>query len=185
MSVPTTGSDDDRGHATVPVVTSDAAATGSRVALRDLARPLLPIRRHPAYRRRELRHVRPARAAVTWSCFAKASEEPIAEFVLDPVHNRTGDVWHVLVHGLGPDVLYGYRVHGPYAPRAGHRYKPEAVVLDRYAPALSGGQRWGLPDIPHSRSEGRPTRRCRLIFDEFDWEDDVPAGDAAGADGAL
>ena len=67
----------------------------------------------------------------------------LAEIPLDPTLNRTGDVWHVFVHGLAPDLLYGYRVHGPFAPKAGHRFNPQAVVLDPYAPAISGGHRWG------------------------------------------
>src|SRR5689334_9287766 len=52
--------------------------------------------------------------------FRDGQEEPFAEVPLDPARNRTGDVWHVFVHDLGPDVLYGYRVSGPAAPRAGH-----------------------------------------------------------------
>jgi glycogen operon protein len=85
--------------------------------------------------------------------------EPTAEF---PLH-RTGDVWHVLVHGLRPPVLYGYRAHGPSAPRAGHRFDPRAVLLDPYAPAVSG-ERWGEPHGP---------RYSQLVVDDFDWEDDA------------
>src|SRR5437588_11111897 len=56
--------------------------------------------------------------------FKEGQEEPVAEVPLDPAVNRTGDVWHVCVHGLKPDVLYGYRVHGPLTPKAGHRFNP-------------------------------------------------------------
>jgi glycogen operon protein len=106
--------------------------------------------------------------------FKEGREKPIAEIPLDPVYNRTGDVWHVLVHGLPSDCLYGYRVHGPWAPKAGHRFDSKAILLDPYAQAISGGQRWGAPDIPHGLSQGRLTRRCRLVIDEFDWQDDSP-----------
>src|SRR5439155_3299010 len=54
--------------------------------------------------------------------FEEGREEPVAEFPLDAATNRTGDVWHVFVHGLRSGALYGYRVHGPYAPKAGHRF---------------------------------------------------------------
>ncbi len=104
--------------------------------------------------------------------FEAGREEPFAEFLLDPAINRTGDVWHVLVHGLQSPVLYGYRAHGPYAPKAGHRFNPRAVLLDPYAPSVSGGQRWGAPDLPHDGG-GRLTRRGQLVLDEFDWGDDV------------
>src|SRR5262245_14577239 len=93
--------------------------------------------------------------------FKEGQEEPIAEVPLDPTVNRTGDVWHVFVHGLKPDVLYGYRVHGPLNPKAGHRFNPRAVVLDPYAPAVSG-------------------RVGRLVADDFDWEDDVPPATPLG-----
>ena len=62
--------------------------------------------------------------------FHEGREEPIAEIPLDPAIHRTGDVWHVLVHGLKSPVLYGYRVHGPSGPKSGHRFNPRAVVLD-------------------------------------------------------
>ena len=35
---------------------------------------------------------------------------------LDRARNRTGDVWHVWVEGIGPGQLYAYRVDGPYEP---------------------------------------------------------------------
>ena len=35
---------------------------------------------------------------------------------LDSTRNRTGDVWHVWVEGIGPGQLYAYRVDGPYKP---------------------------------------------------------------------
>jgi glycogen operon protein len=106
--------------------------------------------------------------------FRDGQEEPFAEVPLDPARNRTGDVWHVFVHDLGPDVLYGYRVSGPAAPRAGHRFDPRAVLLDPYARALSGGHRWGHPDALPGRGGGRLTRRGRVVADDFDWGDDAP-----------
>ncbi len=33
----------------------------------------------------------------------------------------------------GPGTVYGYRVHGPYAPDAGHRFNPNKLLLDPYA----------------------------------------------------
>ncbi len=106
--------------------------------------------------------------------FKEGREKPVAEIPLDPNYNRTGDVWHILVQGLPFDILYGYRVHGPSAPKSGHRFEPKAILLDPYALAISGGQRWGAPDIPHGVNHGRLTRRCRIVADEFDWEDDCP-----------
>jgi isoamylase len=106
--------------------------------------------------------------------FKEGREKPVAVIPLDPNYNRTGDVWHILVQGVPFDILYGYRVHGPWAPKSGHRFDAKSILLDPYALAISGGQRWGAPDIPHGVNHGRLSRRCRIVADEFDWEDDCP-----------
>jgi isoamylase len=53
---------------------------------------------------------------------------------------------HEVFHGYLPDVrpgqLYGYRVHGPYAPEAGHRFNPNKLLIDPYALELRGEMRW-------------------------------------------
>ena len=114
--------------------------------------------------------------------FKEGQEEPIAEFPLDPALNRTGDVWHILVHGVTPSHLYGYRVHGPFAPRGGHRFNSRSIVLDPYARALSGGHPWGGPDgtpaLVNGNGNGHASvpvpRRGRIVSDDFDWEGDIP-----------
>ncbi|MFZ1945089.1 MAG: hypothetical protein WAU43_15815, partial [Acidobacteriaceae bacterium] len=52
---------------------------------------------------------------------------------LDPVRNRTGDVWHLWVRDIPVGQLYGYRVTGPYLPEEGHRFNPHKLLLDPYA----------------------------------------------------
>ncbi|MBN2021579.1 MAG: glycogen debranching protein GlgX [Pirellulales bacterium] len=106
--------------------------------------------------------------------FRQGRTEPIAEIPLKPSTNKTGDVWHVFVADLPLDVLYAYRVYGPFLPRKGHRFDPKRIVLDPYARALSGGQRWGQSDIVRSEPNSEVARRCRIVNDEFDWEGDVP-----------
>src|SRR5437588_11249977 len=34
----------------------------------------------------------------------------------------TDEIWHGYVPEIGPGTIYGYRVHGPYARDAGHRF---------------------------------------------------------------
>jgi glycogen operon protein len=106
--------------------------------------------------------------------FHENSLEPLAEIPLDPSMNKTGDVWHIFVADLPLDILYAYRVFGPFDPQKGHRFDPKEVMLDPYARALSGGQIWGQPDIDHAHANGQTTRRCRIVSGEFDWEGDVP-----------
>ena len=54
----------------------------------------------------------------------------------------TDEVWHVYVPGLEPGAVYGYRVHGPYEPEAGHRFNPNKLLLDPYAKAHVGSLTW-------------------------------------------
>ena len=112
--------------------------------------------------------------AVSLVLFKEGVEEPLGEIPLDPTQNKTGDVWHIFVLNLPPDTLYGYRLNGAFAPKAGHRFSNKAIVLDPYARAISGGHRWGVPDIPHGKENGRLIRRGKLAIDDFDWEGDVP-----------
>jgi glycogen operon protein len=59
-----------------------------------------------------------------------------------PLRERYGDVWHIHVGGVVPNTLYGYRVHGPYQPEAGHRFNPAKLLIDPYARKLSGRLKW-------------------------------------------
>ncbi len=56
---------------------------------------------------------------------------------------HTDGVWHGHLPGAMPGLVYGYRVHGPYEPRRGHRFNPAKLLLDPYARALVGTLRHG------------------------------------------
>jgi glycogen operon protein len=49
---------------------------------------------------------------------------------------RNGDIWSGHVPKVGPGQRYGYRVHGPYDPRRGHRFNPSKLLVDPYARML-------------------------------------------------
>jgi isoamylase len=102
-----------------------------------------------------------------------------------PIEQKTAHVFHVYVPGIPLGQRYGYRVRGPYEPGAGHRFNPNVVLLDPYARAVDGVERWdsgcfayelGNPDadlLPSSEpSLGAP--RGIVIDDDFDWEGDEP-----------
>src|SRR5689334_11711432 len=55
-----------------------------------------------------------------------------------PLTEVDGFVWHGYLPGVGPGQRYGYRVHGPFDPRAGHRCNPAKLLLDPYAKAIEG-----------------------------------------------
>ncbi len=54
----------------------------------------------------------------------------------------TDGVWHGYLPGCAPGQLYGYRVHGEYAPESGRRCNPHKLLVDPYARALHGEFRW-------------------------------------------
>ena len=56
-----------------------------------------------------------------------------------------GFIWHGYLYGIGPGQRYGFRVHGPYEPKAGHRCNPAKLLLDPYAKAIEGEVSWGQP----------------------------------------
>ena len=106
--------------------------------------------------------------------YREGQDQPLAVLPLDPAINKTGDVWHIFVRGLPSDILYGYCLDGPFAPRAGHRFDPRTLLLDPYARAVSGFFSWGAGSEPHGQAIGHPARLGRIISDDFDWDGDIP-----------
>jgi glycogen operon protein len=118
--------------------------------------------------------------AVTLVLFVPVSEQSVAtetiEIPLEPLLNKTGDVWHVLVCGAGPNLLYGFRAAGVDDPQgSGHCFRKDTLLIDPYARALADGEEWG--GRPPARSGGRRSgfsRACQVADDHFDWQGDRP-----------
>lgn len=96
-----------------------------------------------------------------------------------PVVERTHDIWHVYIPGLKPGQMYGFRVHGPYAPEEGHRFNPGKLLIDPYAKALSGTEDWddalfgyqvGEDDLSYGEKDSCPfVPKSVVIDDHFHW----------------
>ena len=71
------------------------------------------------------------------------SPEERAESIRIVLPEQTDQIWHGYLPSVLPGQLYGYRVHGPYAPQQGHRFNPHKIVLDPYAKAVGRTIRWG------------------------------------------
>src|ERR687885_1242272 len=99
---------------------------------------------------------------------------------------QTRNVWHGYLQEVGPGQLYGYRVHGRYAPREGLRFNPNKLLIDPYARAISGAVDWNTPifayrlgsrtedmtrDV-HNSARGMP--KSVVIDPAFDWQGDRP-----------
>jgi glycogen operon protein len=54
-----------------------------------------------------------------------------------------GYVWHAYLPGVTPGQRYGFRVHGPFDPAAGHRCDPSKLLLDPYGKAFDGDFTFG------------------------------------------
>ena len=73
--------------------------------------------------------------ALVLQLFNSASGNDLAgEIILDPEHNKTGDIWHVFVEGIKAGQLYGYRAEGPYRPQKGLRFNKNKLLLDPLHP---------------------------------------------------
>jgi glycogen operon protein len=100
------------------------------------------------------------------------------------LRERTDLVWHGYVPNLGPGQLYGYRVHGAYAPEQGLRFSPAKLLIDPYARALAGELQWrdevfGYRVGDASEDLARDDRdsaafvpRSVVIDPSFEWEGD-------------
>lgn len=91
---------------------------------------------------------------------------------------RSGDIWHGYVAGIKPGQRYGYRVHGPWAPRQGHRFNPAKLLVDPCARAVEGD----IPDDlcfhggeiePDLVDNAALAPKSLVVAEDFDWEEDV------------
>jgi glycogen operon protein len=55
---------------------------------------------------------------------------------------HTNRIWHIYLPDARPGWLYGYRVHGPYDPAAGHRFNPAKLLVDPYAKVIARPTKW-------------------------------------------
>ncbi len=92
-----------------------------------------------------------------------------------------GFVWHGYLPGVGPGQRYGFRVHGPYQPDAGHRCNPYKLLLDPYAKAIEGELTWHQsvfgyrPDDPTQLStedSAAYVPKSTVVNPYFDWGED-------------
>jgi isoamylase len=96
----------------------------------------------------------------------------------------TDEVWHAYLPDARPNLLYGYRVYGPYDPANGHRFNSNKLLIDPYAKSLSGRLRWSdalfgyriggqRADLSFDRRDNaRLVPKCRVVETAFTWGED-------------
>lgn len=94
----------------------------------------------------------------------------------------TDEIWHGYLPEAKPGQVYGYRVYGPYDPKAGHRFNHNKLLIDPYAKQLVGELVWsenlfgytiGSPDGDLSfdeRDSAAFVPKAKVIDSAFDWQ---------------
>jgi isoamylase len=111
-------------------------------------------------------------------CIFDAKGEREIERIVLPEY--TDEVWHGYVPDARPGTVYGYRVHGPYAPEEGHRFNPNKLLLDPYAKALVGELTWDDSLFGYEIGSGDDLTfdkrdsavfmpKCRVVDPAFTW----------------
>jgi glycogen operon protein len=118
-------------------------------------------------------------------CLFESVEAP-HETIRITLPDQTDQVWHGYLPDVRPGQLYGYRVHGPYDPKAGHRFNPNKIVLDPYAKAIGRTVQWsdemfgyrvGDPgeDLSFDDRDNAANAPLAVVIDPaFTWGDDRP-----------
>jgi isoamylase len=95
----------------------------------------------------------------------------------------TSCCWHGHLPGIGPGQRYGFRVHGPWDPAAGHLANPAKLLVDPYAGALWGeivadpallAHAPGDPAAPSELDSGAVVPKAVVVDPWFDWGGDQP-----------
>jgi glycogen debranching enzyme len=119
----------------------------------------------------------PQAEAVTLCLFDAAG---VFEVMREALPACTDGVWHGLLSDAEPGLVYGYRVHGPWAPAHGHRFNPAKVLLDPYAREVVGryggggvddldlyrGDEPSDPQRPDPRDNATQALKARVTEDE-------------------
>ncbi len=110
--------------------------------------------------------------------FDSAGQVETARLVLP---EYTHEIWHGYFPDVRPGAVYGYRVYGPYEPRAGHRFNHHKLLIDPYAKALVGELRWDdalfgykvgdrAGDESFDKRDSAPFMpKCRVVDPAFTW----------------
>ncbi|MDT7951774.1 MAG: glycogen debranching protein GlgX [Acetobacteraceae bacterium] len=97
----------------------------------------------------------------------------------------TNQIFHGFLPDARPGTIYGYRVHGPYAPEEGHRFNHNKLLLDPYAKSLVGQVEWNPALFGYQvesgddltfdeRDSAKYMLKARVIDGAFTWGNDRP-----------
>lgn len=89
--------------------------------------------------------------------YQEGTTDPTQEIPLDPLTNKTGDIWHIQLEGCPDDILYDYCA----TPKDGTKQ----YLLDPYSKAIASDSIWNYASVSAYKPLGK-------IIDNtpFDWE---------------
>ncbi|MBA3237546.1 MAG: glycogen-debranching protein [Parachlamydiaceae bacterium] len=87
-------------------------------------------------------------------CLFQLDKTSLCEIKLDPLQNKTGDVWHIALNNLPLPLWYAYRVD------------ENLLLMDPYAKGTSSNHEWGKF---HHHALGEICGE-----NSFDWENEIP-----------
>jgi isoamylase len=108
------------------------------------------------------------------------------EFARVELPDWTDQIWHGYLPFIGPGQLYGFRVHGEYAPARGSRFNPNKVLLDPYAKLVGRLPGWSDElhgyrvgdaggDLSFDPRDNAAIAPLAMVADSgFAWGDDRP-----------
>lgn len=107
--------------------------------------------------------------------FDKVDSEPTEVIELNPEINRTFYYWHILLDGITHGQLYGWRVHGPFEPKAGLFFRGDKLLVDPYARAVATPESYH-PSLAVQDGDNSNTMMKSVVVnpDLYDWGDDQP-----------
>jgi len=100
---------------------------------------------------------------------------PNRTIALDASTHRTYHYWHVLVPGLRPGQVYGWRAGGPFDPPHGRRFDSQKLLLDPYGRGVVFPERYDR--AAGSRPGDNIAVAMRSVVADpccYDWEGDAP-----------
>ncbi len=65
--------------------------------------------------------------------------DPIFQYTLDKVYNKTGSVWHVNIESVGHGTYYAWKMDGQFDVASGNRFDKTKVLVDPYAKSVAKG----------------------------------------------
>lgn len=132
----------------------------------------------------------PDAAGTSFTIMSRVAEAvELCLFTSDGTERRMGlpradaETFSGYLPGVGPGTRYGYRIHGPWDPKAGLRCNPAKLLIDPYARLLTGrvdthpaiyGHDLEDPLFPSDLDSAPHVLRSVVVDPAFDWGQDRP-----------